>query len=91
MNPNRVAILPYGTQPFSDEHPRKMSRLKFGNLENTTRSCVSNHEHVSNDISSSSGRKSSIFENNRVERGIGILQPDIIKRFNDGGKSEIFI
>lgn len=56
LNPNRVAMLPYGTQPFNDEQPRKMSRLRFGSFEKTTRSCVSNHGHDSNEISTNRGK-----------------------------------
>lgn len=67
-------MLPYGTQLLSDVHPRKMSRFSCGNLENTTRSCVSNQEHFSSDSSSSSGIASSIWVKRRVERGNGMRQ-----------------
>lgn len=90
LNPNRVAMLPYGTHDLSEVHPRKMRRFKCGNLEKTTRSCVSNHGHFSNDISSNNWRYSSILVNNLDERGIAIWQPFNIKRFNVDGKSEIF-
>lgn len=90
LKPKRVAMLPYGTHPLSELHPRKMSRFRCGSFEKTTRSCVSNHEHFSSDISSNNCMCSSIFVNRRGERGIGIWQLLNIKRFNVDGKSEIF-
>lgn len=91
LNPKRVAILPYGTHPLSDSHPRRMSRFKCGSFENTTRSCVSNHGHFSKEISSNSCRCSSILWNSFGDRGIAIWQLSNIKCFSIGGKSEIFI
>lgn len=85
-NPKRDAMLPYGTQLLNDSQPRKMRCVNCGNLENTTRSCVSNHEHLSSDNTCNNGIASSIWVNKRVERGSGMRQSRKINSRNVDGK-----